>query len=155
MFKDYYKILEINFESTETDIKTAFKLQAFKWHPDRNSGSDTLINMQDINEAYLILKDSEAKAKYDIEYFKYKAYLKNQSKGDEASENQEYQFTDDLLKRWINNARKQAINIVSDSLKEFKIGVKAAGEEMFERAKYFIIAGLLFTILFSITKGCN
>ena len=42
--------------------------------------------MQDINQAYLILKDFEARNRYDREYLKFKAQLKTEpSKFDEQA----------------------------------------------------------------------
>ena len=75
MFVDYYAILEIEASASAEEVKSAFKKQALKWHPDRNSNIDTTKRMQQINEAYLILKDSEARTRYDVEY---NIYLKFQ-----------------------------------------------------------------------------
>ena len=57
MFKDYYKLLDIQQNASDEEIKKAFREQAIEWHPDRNQGTDTTLRMQEINEAYLILKD--------------------------------------------------------------------------------------------------
>ena len=43
--------------------------------------------MQDINQAYLILKDEEARIKYDIEYLKFKGYKS------ENINNNQYKYT--------------------------------------------------------------
>ena len=76
MFVDYYAILEIDETASLEDIKSAFRKQAIMWHPDRNLGRDTTIQMQLINEAYLILKDTEARSRFDFEYQKFKPYKK-------------------------------------------------------------------------------
>ena len=67
LFIDYYEILNVNFDSSKDDIKHSFKKLAIKWHPDKNLGSDTTLKMQDLNEAYLILKDNEARQRYNVE----------------------------------------------------------------------------------------
>lgn len=74
MFVDYYSVLEIDEGATLDEIKIAFRKQAIKWHPDRNQGKDTTVKMQLINEAYLILKDTEARDRFDTEYQRFKAY---------------------------------------------------------------------------------
>ena len=67
IFKNYYKILglETNKISNE-DIKTAFREQAKKYHPDVNSGDKrTEERFKDINEAYRVLSNPSSKRKYD------------------------------------------------------------------------------------------
>lgn len=159
MFKDYYLILEIPFEASVEEIKVAFKKQALRWHPDRNQGRDTKSIMQDINEAYLVLKDAEARVRYDNEYKRFKAYQKKESEftvasnvEDDFPKESKYEFDDEILKRWMTNAREQASNLVSQTFKEIKIGAKAAGREMFQQFIAFAIIGLIFTIIF---KACN
>lgn len=148
VFKDYYSILEIPINATNVEIKIAYKKQAFRWHPDRNSREDTTLKMQDINEAYLILSDDEARSHYDVEYLRFTSYKKTVS----SKANKEYNFSDsydiqdDLLKKWMSNARMQASKVVERTLNEFKVGAKAAGEEMFKQTIAFVIIGILFFI---------
>lgn len=66
-FKDYYKILELESSKvTIEQIKTAYRKQAKKYHPDLNVG-DKLSEekIKDINEAYRILSEPASKRKYD------------------------------------------------------------------------------------------
>lgn len=67
IFKDYYKILEINSpQVTMEQIKTAYREQAKKYHPDVNVGDAfSEERFKDINEAYKILSNKESKRKYD------------------------------------------------------------------------------------------
>jgi len=71
-FIDYYAILGISLKSTTSEIKTAFKSQALKCHPDRNRGIDTTKKMQEINEANRILSDKVLRVNYNREYNSYK-----------------------------------------------------------------------------------
>jgi curved DNA-binding protein CbpA len=164
MFKDYYHILKVTFDASQEEIRTAYKKQALHWHPDRNSSNEALKKMQDINEAYLILKDIEAKSRYDKEYIRYQDYQKsfdtsfeeaNTSQTKDEQSKQQYEFHDDLLKKWMNNAREQAATLVAQTLAEFKVGVKSAGKEMLERFIGFIVVGLIFSLIFALSRGCN
>ena len=74
MLKDYYDILGITEDATIVQIKTAYRTQALKWHPDRNPGVDTSEKMKEINEAYSILSNPESKARYDKEYAAFKSF---------------------------------------------------------------------------------
>lgn len=67
IFKDYYKILGLETNKvTEQEIKSAFREQAKKYHPDINQQTRQSEEMfKDINEAYRILSSGGSKRKYD------------------------------------------------------------------------------------------
>jgi hypothetical protein len=68
--KNYYKLLGINNDATEAEIKKAYRELSVKYHPDSNLGDkNTEEIMKEINEAYHTLKDKTKKAEYDF-YFK-------------------------------------------------------------------------------------
>ena len=66
-FKDYYKVLELEDNKVTIDeIKSAYRKQAKKYHPDVNVGSKLAEErIKDINEAYRILSVPASKRKYD------------------------------------------------------------------------------------------
>ena len=69
--KDFYKILGVNRDATEAEIKKSYRKAALKWHPDRHSNSSEEEKkkaeacFRDINFAYEVLSDAQKKAKYD------------------------------------------------------------------------------------------
>lgn len=67
VFKDYYKILGLdNNKVTPNEIKSAYREQAKKYHPDINSENDfSEERFKDINEAYKVLSTPASKRKYD------------------------------------------------------------------------------------------
>lgn len=67
IFKDYYKILELETNKvTMDDIKQAYREQAKKYHPDVNIGNKIAEErFKDINEAYQVLSNGVSKRKYD------------------------------------------------------------------------------------------
>jgi curved DNA-binding protein len=65
-FIDYYKILGIDKNATEEEIKKAYRKQARKLHPDVNpNDKDAHKKFQAANEANEVLSDPEKRKKYD------------------------------------------------------------------------------------------
>jgi len=64
-YRDYYKVLGITKDATETEIKKAFRALARKWHPDVNKAKNASDKFKELNEAYEVLKDSEKRKLYD------------------------------------------------------------------------------------------
>ena len=64
--RDYYEVLGVDRSASDADIKKAYRNLAKKYHPDANPGDSTAeAKFKEINEAYSVLSDSEAKARYD------------------------------------------------------------------------------------------
>lgn len=70
-YKNYYKILGLSSSKvTEDEIKSAYRKLAKKYHPDINPGNLAAAEkFKDVNEAYQVLTDEEAKRKYNRRYF--------------------------------------------------------------------------------------
>ncbi len=64
-FKDYYKTLGVSRNATADEIKKAFRRLARKYHPDVSKEKDAEQKMQEVNEAYAVLSDTEKRAAYD------------------------------------------------------------------------------------------
>lgn len=63
---DYYKVLGVNKDATQNDIKKAFRKLARKYHPDLNPNDPSAKDkFQEINEANEVLSDPEKRKKYD------------------------------------------------------------------------------------------
>ena len=67
IFKDYYRILELETNRVSIDkIKANYRELAKRYHPDVNIENKAAEErFKDINEAYRVLSDSNAKRKYD------------------------------------------------------------------------------------------
>jgi len=59
---DYYSILGVNKNASDKDIRSAYKKQSMKHHPDRGGNEE---EFKKINEAYSTLKDPQKRAAYD------------------------------------------------------------------------------------------
>ena len=64
---DYYKVLEIEENASQDEVKKAYRKLSMKWHPDKNQGNPDATNtFQKISEAYETLGDQERRQEYDI-----------------------------------------------------------------------------------------
>lgn len=126
MFIDYYTVLNINKTSSQNEIRLAFKKEALLWHPDKNKTRDTTLKMQQINEAYLILKDQKTKSLYDKEHNLF--YQQNKT-----TQNT-YDVKDDILNNKMKDAQKESVDLAKKPLEEMleitKIGLIAFGQAM-------------------------
>ncbi len=64
-YKDYYEILGVSKDASESTIKSAYRKLARKYHPDVNKAPDAANKFKDINEAYEVLSDKNKRARYD------------------------------------------------------------------------------------------
>lgn len=64
---DYYKVLGVDKNTTDDDLKKAYRKLAMKWHPDKNpqNKKDAEAKFKQISEAYDVLSDSQKRAVYD------------------------------------------------------------------------------------------
>jgi len=65
-YKDYYKILGVDRNATQDDVKKAYRKLAMKYHPDKNPGNKKAEEtFKEINEAHEVLGDPKKRARYD------------------------------------------------------------------------------------------
>ncbi|WP_419915509.1 molecular chaperone DnaJ [Candidatus Poriferisodalis sp.] len=63
---DYYELLEVSRDVSEGDLKRAYRQKAREHHPDANPGdAQAEARFKEISEAYAVLSDPEARARYD------------------------------------------------------------------------------------------
>jgi DnaJ-class molecular chaperone len=174
MFIDYYAILEIDYPSNQAEIKSTFRKQAKKWHPDINSDSQAHERMILLYEANLILSDKDAKSRYDKEFIRFKSSTQPKSEENESNEqgkkqayqqekNHSYEYSfepaDETLKIWMTNAKRQAKEFVKKSFEEAvgmtKDGITEGAKKTSQMFIGQIIIGIIALIIFALSKGCN
>lgn len=65
-YKDYYKILGVDKDADQDEIKKKYRQLAKKYHPDLNKGNDKAQEkFKEINEAYEVLGNEEKRKRYD------------------------------------------------------------------------------------------
>uniref|UniRef100_A0AAQ4R165 DnaJ (Hsp40) homolog, subfamily C, member 7 n=1 Tax=Gasterosteus aculeatus aculeatus TaxID=481459 RepID=A0AAQ4R165_GASAC len=69
--KDYYKVLGVNKNATEDEIKKGYRKRALLHHPDRHSGASPELQKEEekkfkeVGEAFSVLSDPKKKSRYD------------------------------------------------------------------------------------------
>lgn len=64
--RDYYEVLGVGRNASESEIKSAYRKMAIKYHPDKNPGDKTAEEkFKEAAEAYDVLSNPEKRAKYD------------------------------------------------------------------------------------------
>lgn len=65
-YKDYYRILGVDKNAGQDEIKKAYRRLAVKYHPDKNKDNPQAeAKIKELNEAYEVLKDPEKRKRYD------------------------------------------------------------------------------------------
>ena len=144
MLKDYYSILGISFNASDEEIKRAYRALSKRWHPDVNPGRDTTAIMQDINEAYYILRDSAMRVRYDAEYVKNSAG---------------YDMQDVVLRQAIKKARESAASyvrrIVANWVRKVSARMKSIAQHALVAIPKFSGVAMVALITASIDTMCN
>ncbi len=64
--RDYYEVLGVERTASDSDIKSAYRKLAVKYHPDRNQDNpEAEDKFKEAAEAYSVLSDAEKRARYD------------------------------------------------------------------------------------------
>lgn len=162
MFKDYYQILNISQTAVLADIKKAYRSLSLKWHPDKNPNKDSTSIMQDINEAYSILKDSVKRQRYDKEYLRFKqtqqvanlSYKSSSSQYNSSYKNTkhntwtyDYDVSDNQVKFDMEDAREYAKKLVDDFFKSLKENSAKAAKGAWGEMKGYIYGAIIITLI--------
>lgn len=123
--KNYYAILGISPSANSEEIRSAFKKLAIQWHPDKNLSRDTTSQMQEINEAYLVLK-SENRKRYDLVYHQHFGISQkpenNVTSEKRTKENRDFETVAEQYRQEATNYSKKSL---SELLELLEVGGKA------------------------------
>ncbi|XP_078174936.1 uncharacterized protein LOC144568453 isoform X3 [Carex rostrata] len=64
---DYYKILQVDRNAKDEDLKKSYRKLVMKWHPDKNPSNkkEAEAKFKQISEAYEVLSDTQKRTVYD------------------------------------------------------------------------------------------
>ena len=63
--RDYYEVLGVSRNASDSDLKKAYRRLAMKYHPDRNAGAEAEQKFKEAKEAYEVLNDPKKRSAYD------------------------------------------------------------------------------------------
>jgi molecular chaperone DnaJ len=63
--RDYYEVLGVSRNASDSDLKKAYRRLAMKYHPDRNPGKEAEQSFKEAKEAYEVLNDPKKRSAYD------------------------------------------------------------------------------------------
>jgi molecular chaperone DnaJ len=64
--RDFYEVLGVSRQASETEIKKAYRKLAMEYHPDRNPGNpEAEEKFKEASNAYKVLSDPEQRQRYD------------------------------------------------------------------------------------------
>jgi ribosomal protein L22 len=173
MFVDYYEVLHVSQDASCEEIKAAYRRESIKWHPDKNPNVDTTLQMQRVNEAYAILKDSEKRQRYNQEYNRFKQTKQTRSSSQTShsestcskSEQEQkktndswtydYEVHDEKVKEDIDNAREYAKKLVDEFMSSLKQSAKDAANGAWSGMKPYLIIILVMMGLGLIISFCS
>ncbi|STX30199.1 curved DNA binding protein DnaJ [Legionella beliardensis] len=112
-YKDYYKIMGLERDVNQEEIKRAYRKLARKYHPDVSKEPNAENKFKELGEAYDVLKDPEKRAKYD-QYGQYWQNPPGSAHGAHGAQSDSYQYSqhfDDTsatdFEDFLNNIFKQ------------------------------------------------
>lgn len=151
-FLDFYALLDISPASSSDAIKEAFRSKLRYWHPDVNKSPKATQVTQHLIVAYKILLDSEARDRYNCQY--YGTYAKTSEDVDSNFPMDGSTVYDDpILSRWVASARRAA----EDEWKTFSKDFLDAGMAVRKQAGsglWMIVLWVLgFIIAFSLKSA--
>lgn len=134
---DYYKILNISKDSTQKEVKQAWRKLSMIHHPDRNNGVESEL-YKNINAGYEVLSDPEKRKTYDLEQ-SIPTFMKNG--------NNPFEFinlngnTDDMFRMFFNTAVNFPFNQERNNYKPIKktrISQSVTLEDLYNRKSFKI-----------------
>jgi len=64
--KDYYELLGVTKDATDSDLKKSYRKMALQFHPDKNKAPGAGEAFKSIGNAYAVLSDAEKRRQYDL-----------------------------------------------------------------------------------------
>ena len=114
MIEDYYKILKIEPNASDLEIKQAFRHLALIYHPDKKNFPNAHELFVQINEAHQVLSDKGKKEQYD---FLYRKHILKEQYVRRPIHKEDFIYHN--VNKWKEEARKRAEEYSKTKFREF------------------------------------
>ncbi|HEX6915221.1 MAG TPA: DnaJ domain-containing protein [Chitinophagaceae bacterium] len=68
LLKNYYQILDLDFNATLAEVKKAYRRLAMQYHPDKTDNELLKARFAEVKEAYEVLSDPSRRREYDLRF---------------------------------------------------------------------------------------
>jgi len=130
--KNFYKQLGLKKNATKTDIKTAYRLLAKKYHPDTGGDSEKFLALQ---IAWETLNDPQKKAIYDQSLINNESYIANKNKNwsSELKNKKNHSTNKDIdIKYWITKIYNPINRLISQVTKPLNGEIKKLSADPYD-----------------------
>jgi len=133
---DYYKILGLEKNAEKRDIKDAYRKNALKYHPDKNTDDPAAAEMmKKVNEAYAVLSDDSKRLKYDSMHDQY---------GEQAYTRFRNPYSEQISAKFLRSLQK--ISGFADLMKFLKMFTERASKPLKLKKVVFLAVDLFFSV---------
>lgn len=144
--KDYYKILKINQEATDIEVKKAYRMLALQFHPDKNKSPNAHDIFVEIVTAYEVLSNPVKRAEYD-NYLKKKAEWKETQRTEQRAYEKTETYSTDFNQNYRSQNAEKYANMTFREFEKFTeqiIAFGKAAKKTTQKGCYWITAIILF-----------
>jgi DnaJ-class molecular chaperone len=148
--KDYYQILGVVSSASDDEIKAAFRDRIRQHHPDKNSSPEATERAREVIEAYKILFDREARARYDKVFHsesRPKASSQTENHASHSSDAKSSTTHDPILEQWIRAAQRQAKAELKNLINDLPDAAREAAKGAFQYVVHYIVLSLILYLL--------
>jgi hypothetical protein len=124
-FYNYYKILGVPINASQDQIKNAYRVLAFKYHPDKNPGNPQAEDIfKVIAQAYDILGDDRKKEAYDLKFVLLLTAIQQKLKAQPKTDRKKYGISNRIFKSKEQEVAEQ-IAIYEYRIRQFSFAQRA------------------------------
>ena len=118
-------------------------------------GESFLFNRLPFNSKYFIIYIVAVFRQQWIEKSENRDWQKQQQHSKREYEYQDYKVEDDILAKWMENAKKQAVDLAIQTIKDFKGVTKAAANGCMNGIIQLVIWVVVINLIFLLVRACN